>query len=161
MEIDINPTQFQVYSPAILNYPTSLVAQQLCLIEKAILLDINWEELVDCRWTRMSASSYYQPNVAIDDVVPDLQGMYSRTKRMKQQHDKDNPERGIEKAINRFNAVCQWVSSEIVQTKQMHQRVKVIEKFIRLAKVNIWDAVFVCTHICVCRNASFIATFQH
>ncbi|KAK4515063.1 uncharacterized protein ATC70_002673 [Mucor velutinosus] len=129
----------------VLSYSTSLMAQQFCLIEKAILLDIDWEELVDCRWTKMSVTTLYQPP-NMEDVDQDVanamafdqhpQGIYSRTKRMKQQHErnKDGVERGIEKTINRFNAVCQWVSSEIVQTKQLDQRVILIEKFIRLAK---------------------------
>ncbi|KAI8997751.1 ras guanine nucleotide exchange factor domain-containing protein [Pilobolus umbonatus] len=42
--------------------------------------------------------------------------------------------KGIETAINRFNAVCHWVSSEILSTKEKEDRAKVIEKFIRLAK---------------------------
>jgi hypothetical protein len=155
MEIDIDqahlipPSLFSDEKRSIiLNYPSSLIAQQLCLIEKSILLDIDWEELVDCKWTRMSASSYYHPENVVSelDIIPDQQGVYSRTKRMKQQNDKNNAERGIERAINRFNAVCQWVSSEIVQTKHINQRVKVIEKFIRLAKV-----VYECG-ICWCAN---------
>ncbi|OAC98497.1 hypothetical protein MUCCIDRAFT_115416 [Mucor lusitanicus CBS 277.49] len=138
-----------LYRSIVLSYSTSLMAQQFCLIERAVLLDIDWEELVDCRWTKMSVATLYQPPsmedvvVAVDQDVANTmafdqhpQGIYSRTKRMKQQHErnKDGVERGIEKTINRFNAVCQWVSSEIVQTKQLDQRVKLIEKFIRLAK---------------------------
>lgn len=129
------------------------MAQQFCLIEKDVLLSIDWEELVDCKWTKMAASSCYHPQ-SNSDSIPDedtsrqlsiptsatadpVQGIYSRTKRRKQQYERNNDgtERGIEKAINRFNAVCQWVSSEIVKTKQLDQRVKLIEKFIRLAKV--------------------------
>lgn len=137
-----------VYRSIVLSYSTSLMAQQFCLIERAVLLDIDWEELVDCRWTQMSVTTLYQP-LSMEDVDQDVanamafdqhpQGIYSRTKRMKQQHErnKDGIERGIEKTINRFNAVCQWVSSEIVQTKQLDQRVKLIEKFIRLAKVGL------------------------
>lgn len=134
------------------------MAEQFCLIEKAILLAVNWEELVDCKWTKMPSSTLYHPNSDIshlqsasssvnDDssggpvssgTQPPQQGMYSRQKRMKQQEEKntDGSQRGIEKVINRFNAVCQWVSSEIVQTRQMDDRVKLIEKFIRLAKVS-------------------------
>lgn len=140
-------------SSIVLNYSTSLMAQQFCLIERTILLDINWEELVDCKWTKMSASTLYQPHNSIyqenstshgkeetkyrTPIEQQEQGIYSRKKRMKQQEEKNNEssERGIEKAINRFNAVCQWVSSEIVQTKALEDRVKLIEKFIRLAKV--------------------------
>lgn len=134
------------------------MAQQFCLIEKAILLDINWEELVDCRWTKMSASSYRPPNnnssqesgttshFEEEEMVHHLSvggGSYSKQKRLRQQEERDNDasERGIEKAINRFNAVCQWVSSEIVQTRQVDDRARLIEKFIRLAKVT-----FLITH---------------
>ncbi|GAN09040.1 hypothetical protein MAM1_0239c08562 [Mucor ambiguus] len=136
---------FTIYRSVVLSYSTSLMAQQFCLIERAVLLDIDWEELVDCRWTKMSVTTLYQPP-SMEDVDQDVantmafdqhpQGIYSRTKRMKQQHErnKDGVERGVEKTINRFNAVCQWVSSEIVQTRQLDQRVKLIEKFIRLAK---------------------------
>lgn len=145
-----------LYRSIVLSYSTSLMAQQFCLIERAVLLDIDWEELVDCRWTKMSVATLYQPPsmedvvVAVDQDVANTmafdqhpQGIYSRTKRMKQQHErnKDGVERGIEKTINRFNAVCQWVSSEIVQTKQLDQRVKLIEKFIRLAKVGLLQAL--------------------
>lgn len=131
------------------------MAQQFCLIERAILLDINWEELVDCKWTKMSTtSSFYQPhnNDPIsdclideeDNIVLSQQGIYSRKKRMRQQQERNNDtsERGVEKAITRFNAVCQWVSSEIVQTKFLEDRAKLIEKFIRLAKVNNKNLLF-------------------
>ncbi|KAG2197510.1 hypothetical protein INT47_007119, partial [Mucor saturninus] len=140
----------------VLSYSTSVMAEQFCLIEKAILLAVNWEELVDCKWTKMPSSTLYHPNSDISHLQsasssvnndssggpvssgtqPPQQGMYSRQKRMKQQEEKntDGSQRGIEKVINRFNAVCQWVSSEIVQTRQMDDRVKLIEKFIRLAK---------------------------
>lgn len=131
------------------------MAQQFCLIEKAILVEVSWEELVDCKWTKMASSSHlHHPNSdmgqenstsSLDDDIGNLSigaqqqpGMYSRQKRMKQQEEKntDGSQRGIEKVINRFNAVCQWVSSEIVQTKQLEDRVRLIEKFIRLAKVS-------------------------
>ncbi|KAI8345358.1 ras guanine nucleotide exchange factor domain-containing protein [Blakeslea trispora] len=140
------PTHLQTHErrSIVLSISTSMMAKEFCLIEKAILHDINWEELVDCRWTKMPASSLYRPQSSSydceleHDMPPGYfqQGIFSRKKRMKQQYERNNnvTERGIEKAINRFNAVCQWVSSEIVQTKQLDQRVKLIEKFIRLAK---------------------------
>ncbi|KAI9475383.1 MAG: ras guanine nucleotide exchange factor domain-containing protein [Benjaminiella poitrasii] len=147
LEIDIHPpflektlTTFNDELSIVLKYSTSSLAQQFCLIEKKILLDISWEELMDCRWTKMSLASSYSTllnqadgylnslnpstitGVSDSDHLP--QGIYSRTKRLKQQNEKENEstERGVEKAINRFNAVCQWVSSEIVQTCQLNQR---------------------------------------
>ncbi|KAI8971895.1 hypothetical protein BDF20DRAFT_915646 [Mycotypha africana] len=134
----------------ILTYPASLIAQQLCVIEKAVLLEIDWEEFVDCRWTKMPATDATLATASTTTSTPHVstvqdqqgtkatvaQGIYSRTKRMKQQYEKEHniPERGIEKAINRFNAVCRWVSSEIVQSSRIEDRVKVIEKFIQIAK---------------------------
>ncbi|KAG1450409.1 hypothetical protein G6F55_009700 [Rhizopus delemar] len=135
-----------VYQSILLNYPTSFIAEKFCLIEKNILLEINWEELVDVRWTKMPAGQCLQYEFPKDSRLEEnssntehsipLPGIYSRTKRMKQQQEReqDGSERGIEKAIHRFNAVCQWVSSEIVQTNPIDARVKLIEKFIRLAK---------------------------
>lgn len=127
----------------IIYYPTDMLAQQFCIIEKDVLLDISWEELVDCRWTKMASSSFYQPDMLGKDrlalLLPEQlhQGIFSRTKRKMQQEKKSQSvERGIERAINRFNAVCQWVSFEIVKTRNREMRVRVIEKFIRLAKVN-------------------------
>lgn len=40
---------------------------------------------------------------------------------------------GIEHIIQRFNLMCLWVPSEIVKTSNLSDRVKLIEKFIRLA----------------------------
>ncbi|ORX92146.1 ras GEF [Basidiobolus meristosporus CBS 931.73] len=45
----------------------------------------------------------------------------------------DKSIRGIQNLIERFNQTCQWVVSEIVSTKDISVRVKVIEKFIRVA----------------------------
>ncbi|KAK9765762.1 Guanine nucleotide exchange factor lte1 [Basidiobolus ranarum] len=40
---------------------------------------------------------------------------------------------GIQNLIERFNQTCQWVVSEIVATRDISMRAKVIEKFIRIA----------------------------
>ncbi|KAI7897506.1 ras guanine nucleotide exchange factor domain-containing protein [Cokeromyces recurvatus] len=122
LEIDLDPQPTDSLS-VVLKYSTSLLVEQLCLIEKNILLAINWEELVDCQWTKMASSTTFHTHND-DEMNNDTQTEIQQ----------DHEERGIEKAINRFNAVCQWVSSEIVQARYLTQRVKLIEKFIRLAK---------------------------
>ncbi|KAI8598185.1 ras guanine nucleotide exchange factor domain-containing protein [Dissophora ornata] len=40
---------------------------------------------------------------------------------------------GIKNLVDRFNLTCQWVTSEIVRTQDIDMRVKVVEKFIRIA----------------------------
>ncbi|CEG64863.1 hypothetical protein RMATCC62417_01766 [Rhizopus microsporus] len=146
-EMDIPPNNASSrsnnnYQSILLSYPTSVIAQQFCLIERNVLLGISWEELVDVRWTKMPAGLHL-PSEFYNDDDSDVSGeqfnqpgIYSRKRRMKQQQEreKDYSERGVEKAIHRFNAVCQWVSSEIVQTGPIETRAKLIEKFIRLAK---------------------------
>lgn len=46
------------------------------------------------------------------------------------------PSGGVQRLIQRFNDVCQWVSSEIVRTDTVDGRAEIIRKFIRLAQVN-------------------------
>ncbi|KAH8548879.1 hypothetical protein BGW37DRAFT_168695 [Umbelopsis sp. PMI_123] len=81
------------------------IAQQLCLVERDVLLAVQWEELVHCRWTKMNT------NIDGQDDVQD--------------------------AIQRFNIVCQWVASEIVRSPSLEDRVRTIEKFIRIAQVEM------------------------
>lgn len=47
------------------------------------------------------------------------------------------PSGGVQRLIQRFNDVCQWVSSEIVRTDTVDGRAEIIRKFIRLAQVNV------------------------
>lgn len=118
----------------IMSYRTSMIASQLCFIERDVLVKVGWEELIHCKWTKMDASGKINPNYAnqstFDDNVDDEKINYTRQSEMRR-----TEEQGIEQVIQRFNTVCQWVSSEIVRTRNINERVKLIEKFIRLAKV--------------------------
>ncbi|OAD77211.1 hypothetical protein PHYBLDRAFT_123163 [Phycomyces blakesleeanus NRRL 1555(-)] len=96
-------------------YRSEHMAQQLCLIEKTVLLDVNWEEMEEDLFGRQN-----------NDIN------YTRRTRQIQLTRKDHG--GVEQVIKRFNAVCLWVASEIVRTRQIDERVRVIEKFIRLAQ---------------------------
>lgn len=42
---------------------------------------------------------------------------------------------GVQRLIQRFNTVCQWVASEIVTAKDTSERIEIIRKFIRIAQV--------------------------
>ncbi|KAF9979009.1 hypothetical protein BGZ73_007110 [Actinomortierella ambigua] len=41
---------------------------------------------------------------------------------------------GIKALIDRFNLTCQWVTTEILNTRDLNERVRVVEKFIRIAQ---------------------------
>lgn len=99
---------------------SELIAQQLCLVERDVLLAVQWEELVHCRWTKMNTND--------DEDVEDPNPRSSRFD--------SNLQHGVQDAIQRFNVVCQWVASEIVRTPGFDDRVRTIEKFIRIAQVS-------------------------
>lgn len=100
------------------------IAQQLCLVERDVLLAVQWEELVHCRWTKMTVNTGEQMD--FDEDAVDFQPPRFNTRL---QH-------GVQDVIQRFNFVCQWVASEIIRAQSVDERVKTIEKFIRIAQVS-------------------------
>ncbi|KAI8080251.1 uncharacterized protein B0P05DRAFT_540554 [Gilbertella persicaria] len=119
----------------IMSYRTSLLASQLCYVERDVLVKVGWEELIHCKWTKMDACGnittdlFSHEQQALNEDYNDKQINYTR-----QTEQRRIQEQGIEQVIQRFNTVCQWVASEIVRTRNIHERVKLIEKFIRLAR---------------------------
>ncbi|KAI8339469.1 hypothetical protein BC941DRAFT_393664 [Chlamydoabsidia padenii] len=116
------------HSSFILSYSSVKLAQQLCFIERDVLLGVDWEEMVHCRWTKMATSEETTRN---NNINSNQETMDMRDIR---QFDKQEGYGGIEQVIERFNTVCQWVASEIVSADKLYLRVKVVEKFIRLAQ---------------------------
>ncbi|KAF9436123.1 hypothetical protein BGZ76_004774 [Entomortierella beljakovae] len=49
-----------------------------------------------------------------------------------QSHTFDSP--NVTQLVDRFNLMCRWVTSEILKTIDLDQRVKVVERFIRIAQ---------------------------
>ncbi|KAF9300262.1 hypothetical protein BGZ74_008090 [Mortierella antarctica] len=143
--------------PLVLRYRSELIAQQLCLIEREMLSQIQWYELVDAGTKNKAAAAAkteaaeqrLNESVLEGDVnlkvrgvltegehgdrsegtatpTPALAGKLSR--RAKEEND------GIKRLVDRFNVTCQWVSSDILKTQELDMRVRVVEKFIRIAK---------------------------
>lgn len=121
----------------IMFYRTSKLASQFCLIERDVLIKVGWEELVHCKWTKMDANGKINPSYAdgYDTMLREANHGVTDMNYTRQLEKKRSQEQGIEYVIQRFNTVCLWVSSEIVRTRNMNDRVKLIEKFIRLAMV--------------------------
>lgn len=134
--------------PFVLRYRSELIAQQLCLIERELLSRIQWYELVDAGWTKKSTTSKDTPTLEktpkieredqerdsgnrISDAGPSNTASVpaASTPRPKRREESV----GIKRLVDRFNLTCQWVTSEIVRIKDMDLRVKVVEKFIRIA----------------------------
>ncbi|KAI8362576.1 ras guanine nucleotide exchange factor domain-containing protein [Mortierella sp. GBAus27b] len=99
------------YPPSIvLRYRSEHIAQQLCLIEREYLNQVQWYELVAAGWKKKPSESSADDQVATGPAA-------------QSSHQTGAPN----------NATCHWVTSEIVKAVDLDMRVKVIEKFIRIA----------------------------
>ncbi|KAF9990525.1 Guanine nucleotide exchange factor lte1 [Mortierella antarctica] len=106
------------YKPFILFYRSQLIAQQLCLLEQHFLQQVKWDELLEIELTKAG-----RKNRAM--VQSTISGYLFKTER---NHN------GMEASNERSNMLCMWVASEVVSTRPIEDRVRVIEKFIRIAQ---------------------------
>ena len=96
--------------PFILACDSQVLAQQLTLIEKSALTEIQWSDLVDRRWDNNSVAILdWAELLAKGDV------------------------QGVDLVVARFNLVSKWVRSEIVLTQDIEERAQVIAKYIHVA----------------------------
>ncbi|KAI7832216.1 hypothetical protein BC939DRAFT_434872 [Gamsiella multidivaricata] len=152
----------------VLWYRSELIAQQLCLIERELLSQVQWYELVDAGWTKNAASKADAKKSTVslaegtdhqqtgperrdtDDEKRSLKSTHSncastatsiknsrnllhQTSSANKRVARRDESIGIKRLVERFNLTCQWVASEIVRTQNLDMRVKVVEKFIRIA----------------------------
>ena len=97
--------------PFILAYDAAILAQQLTIVERDGLNEINWQDLIDMRWQK-----------APDQVLNWVE--YLRY------HDPT----GIELVSARFNIIVKWALSEIVLTQNIEERALAIIKYIHIAQ---------------------------
>ena len=96
--------------PWILAYDSELVAEQMTLVEKAALSEIDWSDLVNMRWDSSAT------------IMLNWVDFLSA-----------GDHKGIDLVITRFNIMVKWTLSEIVLTHNIHERAQTIMKFIHLA----------------------------
>ncbi|KAK9371257.1 ras guanine nucleotide exchange factor domain-containing protein [Lipomyces kononenkoae] len=99
-----------IHLPFILKYRAIDLAEQFTIIDRDALAEVDWKELIELRWKQ--------------DVAP-VQDWLSLVTR------KDV--RGVELIISRFNLMTSWVTSEILLTRGLAERVRTIVKFIHVA----------------------------
>lgn len=97
--------------PFVMTFDSSVIAEQLTIIEKDALNEINWQDLINMRWDHTSPSTLNWVD-------------YLRTQ---------DPS-GIALVTARFNIVVKWVLSEIVLTQSVDERAACIVKYIHIAK---------------------------
>ncbi|KAI1318062.1 hypothetical protein EDD11_007296 [Mortierella claussenii] len=174
--------------PLVLRYRSELIAQQMCLIERELLNQIQWYEMVDAGWTKkVNSSTGARSNnkesqnrgrrATMGDITAEISATRAAHNMMRegdsvtggqanwirnetvecsagtaaptpgaercrgsgdgmnrrQSVSKRDESLGIKRLVERFNLTCQWVACEIVKTRDLEMRVKVVEKFIRIA----------------------------
>ena len=97
--------------PFILAYDAAILAQQLTIVERDGLNEINWQDLIDMRWQNA-------PSQTLNWVE------YLRYQ---------DPT-GIELVSARFNLIVKWALSEIVLTQNVEERALAIIKYIHIAQ---------------------------
>ncbi|KAF9433510.1 hypothetical protein BGZ76_009337 [Entomortierella beljakovae] len=113
-----NNSAVPVYKPFILYYRSQQIARQLCLLEQHFLEQIRWDELLEVELTKAGRRNRNKCQFSIGGYV-------FKTEKKRS---------GVEASNERSNMLCMWVASEIVSTHPIEDRVRVIEKFIRIAQ---------------------------
>ncbi|KAL9623563.1 MAG: hypothetical protein Q9160_002244 [Pyrenula sp. 1 TL-2023] len=96
--------------PFILACDSELLAQQMTIVEKAALSELDWNDLVEMRWNNNN------------QLILNWADFVSST-----------GVKGIDLIITRFNLVVKWIISEIVLTQNLQERARTITKYIRVA----------------------------
>ena len=97
--------------PFILAYDAAILAQQLTIVERDGLNEINWQDLIDMRWQK--------PATPVLNWVEYL---------------RYQDPTGIELVSARFNIIVNWALSEIVLTQNIEERALAIIKYIHIAQ---------------------------
>ncbi|KAF9580896.1 hypothetical protein BGW38_002274 [Lunasporangiospora selenospora] len=105
------------YKPFILFYRSQVIAQQLCLLEQHFLDQVKWDEFLENELAKAGRRSWNKSQSSISGYLF-----------------KAEKKNGVEAISSRSDMVCMWVASEVVSTHPIEDRVRVIEKFIRIAQ---------------------------
>ncbi|CAR22382.1 mitotic regulator LTE1 [Lachancea thermotolerans CBS 6340] len=108
----LNISNAEQHVPFILMYDSKSIAEQLTLIEREILNEIDWKDLLDLRVKRkvLPVTSWLQLLLQNEQLS------------------------GIDLAIARFNLTVDWIISEIVLTRDNKLRRNTIQRFIHVAE---------------------------
>ncbi|CAJ0842366.1 8847_t:CDS:10 [Entrophospora sp. SA101] len=143
----------QSYKSFILMYRSDAIAKQFCLIECDLLLKVKWEDLIQVGYSNSNDNSN-KDNVGGDKKdakgkrkVAEHQESGMERNEGKQVEDEQQEEltprqklslrqkeNGVDKVVERFRLTCDWVATEVILTRSLEDRVKVIEKFIHIAQ---------------------------
>nr|CAG8503721.1 2745_t:CDS:10 [Entrophospora candida] len=143
----------QSYKSFILMYRSDAIAKQFCLIECDLLLKVKWEDLIQVGYSNSNDNSN-KDNVGGDkkdakgkrkEAEYEESGMERNEGKQVEDEQQEEltprqklslqqKENGVDKVVERFRLTCDWVATEVILTRSLEDRVKVIEKFIHIAQ---------------------------
>lgn len=98
----------------LLNYSSRSLAEHFTLIEKDMLQDIDWKELIELKWNK----ELTPVNSWLEIIVNENYFVENK---------------GVNLVIARFNLTVNWVISEILLTSKLEERIAIISRFIHVA----------------------------
>lgn len=102
----------ELHIPFIFKYDSEKLANQMTLIERDIIMEVEWKELINLKWD--------QPLSPYNSWLRLLLDLSNKT--------------GLQMITLRFNLVNNWIISEILLCKDFTLRVLAITRFIQLAQ---------------------------
>jgi len=110
----VNTETFPTHLPFVLAFESEVIAEQLTIIEKDALDEVDWKDLIGLNWQQ---------------TPPDVRNWVDYLNR---ENDRENAN-GIDIVIARFNLVVKWCVSEIILTEAVSERARTVTKFIHIA----------------------------
>lgn len=98
----------------ILSYSAKSIAEHFTLIEKDMLQEIDWKELIELKWNKDLTPVNSWLGILVNE-------------------DYYNKNKGVNLVISRFNLVVNWVISEILLTAREDERRIIISRMIHVA----------------------------
>ncbi|WPK24310.1 hypothetical protein PUMCH_001578 [Australozyma saopauloensis] len=100
--------------PFILSFSSRNLAEHFTIIEKDMLQEIDWKELIELQWNKdLTPVNSWLEIIANESYY--------------------NNNKGVNLVIARFNLMVNWIISEILLTKDESERIDVISRFIHTA----------------------------
>ncbi|CAN3355860.1 hypothetical protein DICA4_C00826 [Diutina catenulata] len=99
----------------ILQYPSEELAHHFTYIERDMLQDIDWKDLIEHKWSQELTPVNSWLEIIANDTYYDTN-------------------KGVNLVIARFNLMVNWIISEIVATRDQQERLQILSRLIHVAQ---------------------------
>ncbi|ODV80661.1 ras GEF, partial [Suhomyces tanzawaensis NRRL Y-17324] len=106
---------FSSHISFVLGFDSQALANHFTIIEKDMLQEIDWKELIELKWNKELTPVNSWLEIIVNDQY------YNKNK-------------GVNLIIARFNLMVNWIVSEIILTRSQKERIAIISRFIHIAQ---------------------------